>query len=158
MPKEITMSSGHIILIDTGDYEWAMQWKWCLDKDGYPHRQQRPGGKRTRHLMHKELLGLGTDVSVDHKNGNRLDVRRANLRVATKSQNGCNRGVPANNSSGYKGVSFNKGRGKWEAYVNINKQRTRLGYFMDLRQAVIAYNTKALELHGEFAYLNEVPV
>ncbi len=93
---------------------------------------------------------------VDHKNGNKLDNRKENLRLSTHSQNGCNRGKQVNNSSGLKGVTWNKERLAWHAQIGVRGKRIHLGYFSNPGLAAMAYNHAAIKHHGEFAKLNEV--
>lgn len=93
---------------------------------------------------------------VDHIDGNRLNNQRHNLRLATKSQNGANRGAPSNNKSGFKGIHFDKFNNKWRAEIWCNNKRKRIGRFERIEDAVIAYNETAKELFGEFAYLNNI--
>jgi len=88
---------------------------------------------------------------IDHANGNGLDNRIANLRPATKQLNSANRGLPANNTSGYKGVVWFKRKQKWMARIKVNGKGIHLGYFTDKEEAALAY-IKAAEQHfGDFA-------
>lgn len=97
-------------------------------------------------------------MTVDHKNGNRDDCRKDNLRLATYSQNNCNIGKKLfilGTTSKYKGVYKYKGKQKpWWAYIKTGGKRKSLGYFSTEEEAARAYNKAALELHGEFANVN----
>ncbi|HUB72809.1 MAG TPA: HNH endonuclease [Solirubrobacteraceae bacterium] len=76
------------------------------------------------------------DPEVDHVNGNRLDNRRVNLRVASHSENMQNRhGLTATNTSGYRGVSWHKRRRKWIAYAQLDGRAYYLGYFDTAEEA-----------------------
>ena len=88
---------------------------------------------------------------VDHINGVRTDNRLKNLRAATNSQNGMNRGVQANNISGYKGVTFHKKVGNFQARICVGGVIKSLGFFKDAKEAHNAYVKAAGELHGQFA-------
>lgn len=90
---------------------------------------------------------------VDHKNGNGLDNRKCNLRIATSSQNKANTKIRRDNTSGFKGVIWHKASNKWMARV-ADKY---LGLFRSKYEAAKAYNQKAKEMFGEFARLNEIP-
>lgn len=103
-----------------------------------------------------ERMGFKDFAQPDHINRNRLDNRRCNLRPVTLSQNNCNRGIPSNNTSGYKGVWFDKCRGKWRGDIRVSGKKISLGYHDDPKEAVKAYNEAALKYHGEFAVLNEI--
>ena len=56
--------------------------------------------------------------------------------------------------SSFDEVSFRKDRNKYEAYITINQVRERLGYFNKAEEAASAYNSRAIDIHGEFAVLN----
>lgn len=106
--------------------------------------------------MHRVILArmLGRELVkgewVDHINGNGLDNRRENLRLSTIAQNAFNKGKHSNNTSGYKGVSWNKFAGRWVAQITIDGKNKYLGYFDTPEEAHAAYCAKAKELHGEF--------
>jgi hypothetical protein len=87
---------------------------------------------------------------IDHINGIKSDNRICNLREATRSQNGMNRAIPKNNTSGYKGVSFMKETGKWRARVIVNYIPTCLGIFDTPELASEAYKKYAKQVFGEF--------
>lgn len=111
---------------------------------GYAVRGRRREGKSTIHIrMHRVIMGLepGDPVLVDHINGDRLDNRDENLRLATMSQNMRNRKINSVTITGAKGVSFS--RGKWQAYVS-------LGSFLSLEDAKAARTYWAKIIHGEF--------
>lgn len=91
---------------------------------------------------------------IDHINGIKTDNMIENLRLASDSQNLANRGIPSNNTSGYKGVSFDKSRGKWEAYVTIEGKRLHLGRYANAIDAHHAYKLASARLFGQFARWN----
>lgn len=91
------------------------------------------------------------ELQIDHINGVKEDNRLCNLRLATHSSNGCNRGASARNTSGYKGVHYHKNNQKWIASIQINKSRSHIGAFDTPELAHMAYCKAAAELHGEFA-------
>lgn len=95
------------------------------------------------------LIHYGVDPisDLDHINGDRDDNRIANLRIATQSQNMHNRRADHDNTSGIKGVCWNRFKNKWMAYVNGR----HVGYFNSKEDAAIAVQNRRLELHGEFA-------
>lgn len=112
-------------------------------------------------LMHRLILErcMGrelteTEVS-DHVNGDGLDNRRKNLRVATRSQNGANRRVRHNKTSQYLGV-YKRENGKWRVSMTCDGVGMKFGNFDSEEAAALAYNAAAIQRHGEFARLNEV--
>ena len=79
--------------------------------------------------MHRVIINAPKDMQVDHINGNRLDNRRCNLRLATDGQNMGNSKIPRHNTSGFKGVSWDKRREQWEAYISKKDKKIHLGRF-----------------------------
>ncbi len=90
---------------------------------------------------------------VDHANGDRSDNRAANLRLATRQQNLRN-GRPKGGSSRFKGVHFNRRRGKWQAYITIDRRHQYLGAYAAEDAAAAAYDRAAAQQFGTFAKLN----
>ncbi len=86
---------------------------------------------------------------IDHKNGNKSDNRWANLRLASKTENGCNRKI-SKNSSGIKGVSFCKRTGKWQAQIKFKKKSHHLGRFSKIEDAEKVVREMRIKLHKEF--------
>ncbi len=88
---------------------------------------------------------------IDHKNRNYLDDRIENLRIATQSQNNANSTLRSDNSSGYKGVSWDKANDKWSVCISVNGRHIRVGRFIDIEEARLAYLDAARRYFGEFA-------
>jgi hypothetical protein len=99
--------------------------------------------------MHQHVLK--TELNVDHRNGNGLDNRLANLRPASVAQNGWNAALSKANTSGIKGVCWNKVHRKWVALIRIDGKRLHLGFFVTVQEAADAYASAAERYHGEFA-------
>jgi len=129
------------VAVDPEDYERVMAaGPWFVGPDGetfYARRNVRSAtGRHTTELLHNFILGA---KGLDHIDGNGLNNCRANLRPATQSQNGQNlRGLRKGNNSGYRGVSFHKQRGKWQARVQGDGQRGYLGLYADVEDAARA--------------------
>jgi hypothetical protein len=105
--------------------------------------------------LHRLLLNAPPELQVDHINGDGLDNRRSNLRLATGSQNqGNSRKRRDGVTSQYRGVSWNKRAGKWQALLRREGKLQYLGYFSDEEAAARAYDAAALEQWGSFARLN----
>jgi hypothetical protein len=101
-------------------------------------------------LFHFGEIPKGCEL--DHINCVRSDNRFSNLRLATRTQNQQNIPTQANNSSGYKGISFDKKCGKWRAQIRCNGKNKHLGYFSTREAGAAAYATAALEAHGAFIH------
>lgn len=150
---EIPLSKGKVALIDACDAELIGKYKWYLQdfnkKGRYYARCNLPGRKSLG--MHRLIMAPPDGMVVDHINGYGLDNRRANLRVATRSQNMCNSRIMSNNTSGMKGVSFYKSRGCWRAQIGFQRKITFLGYFDTQEAAYAAHQQAAANIHGEFS-------
>lgn len=94
--------------------------------------------------------GKWPEHDIDHKNGNPADNRITNLRLATDSENLCNAKIRINNTSGIKGVSWNKKSHKWYAYINKDSKMIGIGRFHCFGRAIAARKVAEKELHGEF--------
>lgn len=93
---------------------------------------------------------------IDHENRNQLDDRIENLRLATNSQNRANILKQSNNTSGYKGVTWNRVSKKWQVRLGINGKRLFLGEFFKIDDARRAYDKAAKEAFGGFACIAAV--
>lgn len=140
-----TLNCGAIV--DDDVYEWARHFEWKIHS-GYAVIRQ---SKKTV-FLHKVVMN--TDNLVDHKNRNRLDCRRDNLREASFSENAINIDYGARGISRFRGVSQDKRTGKWRAYIQKDRKRIYLGQASTEEEAAILYDQAAMELHGEFAQLN----
>lgn len=114
----------------------------------------KPPGKKPSILLHRLLLTPPKDIQVDHIDGDGLNNRRSNLRLATAAQNSWNTGLKRTNTSGHKGVSWRADRGKWQVHIRVNGERLSLGHYEELQDAADAYVAAAREHHGEFAQVD----
>jgi hypothetical protein len=97
------------------------------------------------------VYGEFPSEQIDHVNMDRRDNRITNLRKASRVQNMGNRARPRNNTSGAKGVSFNKNAGKWLVSIQVAKKPMYIGLFVSKENAMVAYELAAYLHHGEFA-------
>lgn len=161
--KEIKLSgkvgAGLVTLVNNEDYEKVNQYRWYVGKNRHTYYvSSHINGKTVQ--LHRFILGLNNPkVCVDHINGDGLDNRKCNLRIATNRQNQHNsqaritmNGKPT--SSKFKGVYWNKKDRKWMALGTTNNKRVYLGNFDIETEAAQAYNKFAKENYGEFARLN----
>ena len=160
MSKQIPLTQGKFATVDDEDYDRLMKYKWCarIRDDGaawYACRKEIVDGKHHQQQMHRFILDAPNGMLCDHVNGNGLDNRRVNLRLATPKQNTMNRGANRNHI-GFKGVTHIK-PGKFQAQIKVDGKFIYLGLFDNARSAAIAYNIAAEKYHGEFARLNVIP-
>lgn len=154
--KQIPLTQGKVTLVDDEDFIALSQYKWCFGS-GYAKRMTKVNGVEKMVTMHRQILSAPAGAYVDHINGDKLDNRRANLRLTNSAGNSQNRDKQKGAfSSGYKGVTFFKRAGRWRAQIHVDNKNRHLGYFQYERDAALAYNAAARELFGEFARLNEV--
>lgn len=134
------------------------------DRAGYKHLSrgiyyQAIKIDQVRYFEHKLIwlyLKSYMPERLDHKDRNGLNNSIENLREATASQNAANSIKRKNNTSGWKGVSWDKDRKKWRAIIGINGGQKHLGLFQDPKEAAKAYNQAALNHFGRFARTNEI--
>jgi len=150
--KEIQLTQGKVALVDDEDYDWINGFKWHYTHFGYAgHRTDI----KTIVLMHRLILCAPKGMEVDHKNRDKLDNRRDNIRLCTRGQNNANRGV-SRGSSKYKGVFWETRSKRWRAEAAKDKVVYTVGRFRDEKEAALAYNKKTLELWGEYARTNVI--
>lgn len=153
----IPLTKGKIAIVDLIDADLG-QFNWTARKGRntwYAYRNSpRPNAhiKIRLHRVVAERAGLKIDgLEVDHRDTDGLNCRRENLRAATRAQNGHNSRRSSSNTSGFKGVSFDRRSGSYYAQICLNRKRSTVGGFKDPRAAADAYAEMAKRLHGEFA-------
>lgn len=158
---EIPLSQGQVAWIDDEDFPLIAEYKWSAQWNpktksyyAFTSIKDEASPKRCHLLMHRVILGTLVGVKTDHRDHDTLNNQRYNLRNCTNTQNAYNqrknRGV-----SRFKGVTWHKQLGKWRAQIQFNRKCIHLGVFDDEIAAAQAYDRKAAELFGEFAYLNK---
>lgn len=158
--REILLTQGETAIVDDEDYDRLMVHSWCIIKCSntiYAKRGCKVRGKSHSVLMHREIMDAPTGMEVDHINGNGLDNRKCNLRLATSSQNKRNqRKQRRKTSSKYKGVYWHKRDKVWMVRIQAEGKEKYIGSYKTEQEAALAYNEAALKYHGEYAKLNEV--
>lgn len=103
-------------------------------------------------LMHRMIMKVkNSKIEVDHIYHQPNDNRKSQLRLVTRSQNQCNRVISDYNTSGVKGISWDKRKNLWHAYISINYKR-KSKYFESFEDAVNWRKTMEEKYHKEFAY------
>lgn len=148
--KIIPLSQGKVARIDDEDFDRVSQFKWYYSNYGYAVRNIKVSdGRKTIQLLSRFILNATKTMWVDHRSMDKLDNRRANLRLVTPSESQCNRRALVTSKTGQKGVSPFEGR--WRATISVRRRRFHLGLFGSVAEAALAYEQAALQLHGEFA-------
>jgi len=114
---------------------------------------------RKRYYLHRLAFLFMEGVippNVDHKNRNKSDNSWDNLRSSTQSENLANTTIRKDNTSGFKGVHWNKRSKKWQSRICFEGKRLTVGFYTCKYRAAIAYNRKAIVVFGEFANLNMI--
>ncbi len=114
-------------------------------------------GKSTKIYLHRQIMGAGPLEEVDHISGDTLDNRRENLRIVNRQQNSTNKGPNRNNTSGYKGVSWDAKNGKWVAQITINGKAIKIGRYRTKSEAALAYDDIAAQLFGKEYIRRNIP-
>ena len=144
--RAIVMTNNGITLVDDEDYLFLSLLTVSESYDGYATVH---GSDRVR--IHRIIMEAPKGSHVDHINGDKLDNRKSNLRICTAQQNGANSRIGKNNTSGYKGVTWNKRRKLWQAQIMVARKNINLGVFSDPKEAHAAYVSAANDNFGEFA-------
>jgi len=152
--RAIPLNQGRYTIVDADDYEELSRYNWCAVKEGRTWYAYTLTIDCKPLPMHRVITNAPKGLVVDHKNHNGLNNRKPNLRLCTQRQNQRNRRPKRGSSSQYKGVSWHKEKKKFRAAIFYNGKNIHLGYFKDEVEAAKAYDKKAKELFGEFAYLN----
>ncbi len=146
--RRIYLGESFYAILDEEDYYIHGRFRWSIYCNGsniYAIRNiLQKNGKSKLLLLHKEILKTPKRRVVDHKNGNSLDDRRDNLRIATYLQNSYNRRKKRNTTSKYIGVSLHKKSKRWEVKIKNRNKHIWIGRFKNEIDAARAYDRAAL--------------
>jgi len=151
----VPLTKGFTAIIDANDVGKVDSWNWTAVVKPHTVYAQRTvkaeDGKRASVKMHRVLLNAPDGCEVDHADGNGLNNKKSNIRIADAFGNRQNRAVPKSNTSGLKGAFFHKRDNKWMSKIVANGRSIFLGYFPDKESAHAAYQEGSKKYHGEFS-------
>jgi len=137
------------VFLDAEDVKRVSEYQWSMGTHGYI----TSGAGQKQILLHRLISGpKGSDI-VDHINRIKTDNRKCNLRIVDSQTNSFNRDKQSNNTSGYKGV-FQLSDDTWQAQIQHCGKALYLGKYDDIESAAKAYDIAAINIFGEYAYLN----
>jgi hypothetical protein len=164
MVKEIPLTKGYVALVDDEDFERVSAFKWQALELSRTDGSKRVYGYRcpptpdrkssVAVFLHRFILNAPKGVYVDHRDHDGLNCTRSNIRLCTQSQNMGNLRRSNTNTSGYKGVSFDKRAGRYRAQISRKNRTVFIGYSDDPIFAAHMYDAAARHLHGSFALTN----
>lgn len=155
----IKLTKGRETVVDSDDADLATIKWYALTKKNARRVYACRDDKNTRQLIHRVILErilgrpLEAKEQVDHRDGDGLNNRRENLRLATASENQRNQHRDRTNTSGFKGACWDKSVNRWKATIKVNRKCIHLGRFDTPEEAHAAYCAAAIKYHGEFARL-----
>lgn len=154
IPLQGKHGQGKYAIVDDEDFSRVSEFIWRLNSHGYVLHETGRDKSAKRIRLSRLIVGARTaQQHVDHINHDLLDNRKENLRICDNRHNQWN-AKPKGGKSGFKGVHWNKGA--WQARIKFFGRFITLGRFTEKEDAARAYNEKAKELFGEFAWLNPV--
>ena len=159
----LPLTQGQVALIDDehaalAHFKWQAKWDEDTQSFYAARASRQANGKRQTLGLHRAVMemhigrALVGDEHVDHINHDTLDCRTENMRLASGSQNHCNKRKYRTNKSGYKGVHLKEGR--WRAEISAGGKRFSLGAYSTPEEAAAVYDAAALKYHGAFACPN----
>ncbi len=131
---KIELTKNVYALIDKEDYELVSQYHWTYD-GRYARRNFYKNNKPTKVYLHRFILGSKSTLDIDHINRDKLDNRRSNLRLCSRTENSRNKNKSKNNTSGISGVYWHKAAKKWAARIRAPGKSVHLGVFDDINLA-----------------------
>ncbi len=146
------LNSRKLITVSRQDYCHVKRLRWSLTKEGYAISKDPRTGRVTG--IAPFILGTPAGMIADHRNGDKLDNTRRNIRNCTTCQSAQNRKGWTKKTIPYKGVHLDRKRRKYRAIITANGVRKQSPRFDSPRDAALAYDKMAREMHGWFARTN----
>ena len=151
-----TTNTNQKFYFDVEDYEKIKDYCWYESKNGYIESRTKDKNQYKSISLHRLVLDVNNKTKVDHIKHQIKDCRKTNLRVVNDSQSAMNKGMYKNNTSGHKGVYFNKQTSKWTASISKNNVKIYLGCFEDINDAIRVRKQAEEKYFGEYSYDNSM--
>lgn len=152
---QVKLKSNKTIQIDGEDLVILTQFNWTLNDRCYVVRWFRLNGVRKCEYLHRRIMGFPIK-DVDHKDGDKLNNMKTNLRLCTHQENNFNKNKNKGiYSSKYKGVSYYQRYKKWKVTLMLSGKQIWGGYFENEKEAALKYNELALLHHKKYANFNK---
>lgn len=142
---------GEEFYFDLEDYDKIKGYYWYFNDNGYLITPKNETTKE-RIRLHRLIMNACKGIEVDHIQHNKNDNRKENLRLVTTQQNGMNKSLCKNNTSGITGVYWNKNSDKWNVKIGFNGKSIDLGFYLDFNDAVYARKEAEEFYFGEYSY------
>jgi hypothetical protein len=147
----VPLADGTEAIIDAEDAELVGQYNWSLSHGYVVTNLPLGNGKHRTLQLHRLVMGGPEGKLVDHRSNDPRINQKEFLRVATNAGNSQNAKMRDDNTSGHKGVCWNRQLKKWQASIRHEGKRIHLGLFTEVEEAAKAYREAALKYHKEFA-------
>ncbi len=154
--RMIALNNGLKAIVDAEDYERVNKLKWSFSSIGntkYLSNRKMVDRKVTHTLLHRFIINAEASQLVDHINGDGLDNRKENLRIATKAQNSMNSKLHSRNTTGYRGVAYVPKADRYQARLCRFGKKITGKFRRSAIEAAHDYKEIALRVHGEFVRL-----
>ena len=152
-----TTNANQEFYFDLDDYNKISNYCWRSNDDGYIIAHDTKSNNYSNIWIHRIILNLNDKtLEVDHKNHNKNDNRKENLRITTHSQNSKNQSISIANKSGTSDVCWHKATGKWQARICVDNQRIYLGLYDDINEAIKVRKEAEEKYFGEYSYDNSI--
>ena len=149
------------VYVDIEDFDSIKEYTWTCNKLGYVRTSYSVNYKKTQIMIHRLIMNMTKDdrnIYIDHIDGNPSNNRKYNLRIVTNQQNQYNATLAKSNTSGVKGVTFQKDTQKWRAAITINKEYKYLGEYTTKEEAIKVRQDAELKYYGDYSTLNREKV
>lgn len=146
-------TDGRSFYFDKEDFDLIKDFGWYFNNKGYVKARTKDNKSIA---LHRLVMNVQDNRVIDHIDHNVVNNCKYNLRIVTRQQNAMNSKISKNNTSGFKGVQFDKNRNKWFALIRVNNKQIHLGYYDNINDAAQARKEAEDKYFGEYSYENSM--